>query len=101
MPSAGRVKVISEPHLVPDAQSDDVRPWTVFERVRSLAHQDLLGGVGVFVGPGQQQIPITHTHRLGFPARAFKPIGLPHRVQFSFFDEVSDVIETWDWCVLE
>lgn len=101
MPAAGRIKVMPEPHLVPDAQGDDVRPWAVFERVGSLVHQDLLGSVGVFVRPRQQQIPLVHAHSLGFPAQAFKPVGLPHRVQFSFLDEIPDVIETWDGCVLE
>lgn len=101
MPAAGRVKVMSEAHLVPDAQGDDVRPWTVFERVGSLVHQDLLGGIGVFIRPGQQQIPLTYAQSLGFPAQAFKPVGLPHRVQFSFLNEVPDVVETWAGCVLE
>lgn len=43
---------MSEAHLVPDAQGDDVGPWTVFERVGLRVHQDLLDGVGVLICPG-------------------------------------------------
>lgn len=43
---------MSEAHLVPDAQGDNVRPWTVFERVGLLVHQDLLDRVGVLIRPG-------------------------------------------------
>lgn len=43
--------VISAPHLISDAKSDDVGPWAVFERVGRLTHQDFLGGVGVVIRP--------------------------------------------------
>lgn len=39
----GLLKVMSEPHLVPDTQGDDVRPWTVFEGVGGLVLQHFLG----------------------------------------------------------
>lgn len=88
-------------HLVPDAQGEDVGPWTVFERVGRLVRQGLLDGVGVVVRPGQKPVPLSYAQTVGFPARAFEPVRLPHWVQFSLFDEVADVIETRDGRVLE
>lgn len=42
-----------------------------------------------------------HTHGLGFSAYTFEAVSLSHRVQFSLLDEVSDVVGSWDGCVLE
>lgn len=92
---------LSDYHLVSDAESVNVGPWTVFERVGRRAHQDLLGGVSVVIRPRQQQIPVTNAQSLGLSAHSFKPVGPPHGVQISFLDEVSDVIETGKRCVLE
>lgn len=100
--SPGLVKgVSSATHLVPVVKSGDAGPWAVFKRIGRLAHQDLLGGVGVVVRPWQQQIPLRYAQHVGFSPHTFKPIGLHHRVQLSFLDEVSNVIETGDGCVLE
>ena len=62
----------------------------------NLKHQHLLDGVGVVV-----QVPATLAQSLGFSAHTFEAIGLPHRVQLSFPDEVSNMIETRGACVLE
>lgn len=88
---------MSEAHLVPDTQGDDVRPRAVFKEVGRLVHQDFLGGVGVVT----RHILLRYAQRLGLPAHTFEPIGLLHWVQFCLFDEVADVIVTWDGRVLE
>lgn len=90
-----------QPHLVSDTQCDDVRSWAVFEKVGWLVHPDFLEGVGVLVCPRLKHFPLTFAQSLAFSADAFEPIHLPHWVQFSLFDEIADVIETWVGCVLK